>query len=141
LKKECKMNQKRRVIWKVIKFNIEGEGEIYQINEKLGQHIEGIKAIHVSINPKSVVVDDCIEVGELSLLLNNQKDHAVHITSYYSPETPSEAFNALELNQSLHINPRIIGYYRDLGTLRNETTEFITHEVKVLLECIIKEES
>jgi hypothetical protein len=135
------MNQKQRTIWKVIKFNIEGEGEIQQINEKLGKHIEGIKGIHVSIVPTSVVKDEFIEVGELSLLFNNQKDHAAHITSSYNPVTLSEAFEPLELNQSLHISHRIIGYYRDLGTIRNEFTEFITHEVKVLLECIIKEES
>ena len=135
------MQKKQQVIWKQIKFNIEGEGEIHQINEKLGKHIEGIKGIYVSIVPSSVVKDEFLEVGELSLLFNNQKDHAIHITSAYSPEMLSEAFEALELNQSLHISHRITGYYRDLGTLRNEFTEFITHEVKVLLECIIKSAS
>jgi len=135
------MQTKQSVIWKQIKFNIESEGEIHQINEKLGQHIEGIKGIHVSIIPTSEVKDEFIEVGELSLLFNNQKDHAVHFTSSYSPEMLSEAFESLELNQSLHISHRITGYYRDLGILRNEFTEFITHEVKILLECTIKEES
>ena len=83
------MQKKQQVIWKQIKFNIEGEGEIHQINEKLGQHIEGIKGIHVSIVPSSVVKDEFLEVGELSLLFNNQKDHAIHITPAYCPETLS----------------------------------------------------
>jgi hypothetical protein len=140
LKKECKMNQKRRVIWKVIKFTIEGEGEIYQINEKLGQHLDGIKSIHVSIFPTSQITGEFPEVGELSLSFNGQKEHSVHLISGYNPKPLSEAFEALELNQTLR-NHNITGYYRDSATMRNEFTEFITHEVKVLLECIIKEES
>jgi hypothetical protein len=133
-----KKNQ--RVIWKVIRFNIEGIGQIQQISEKLGHHIEGIKGIHVSIVPTSEVKEETHDVGELSLSFNNQKDHTVHITSNYNPDVLSQAFEAFELNQPLHSH-RIEGYYRDLGNLVNEFGEFITHEVRILLECTIKSES
>jgi hypothetical protein len=135
------MQQKQRIIWKVIRFNIDGIGQIQQIREKLGYHIEEIKSIYVSIVPSSEVKDETHDVGELSLSFNNRKDHTVHITSNYNPDLPSQAFDPFELNQGIHISPRIDGYYRDYGSLQNEFGEFIIHEVKILLECSIKTES
>ena len=91
----------------MIRFNIDGIGQIQQISEKLGQHIEGIKGIHVSIVPSSEVKDETHDVGELSLSFNNKKDHTVHITSNYNPELLSQAFEPFELNQPLGISQRI----------------------------------
>lgn len=130
--------KKHRVIWKVIRFNIDGIGQIQQISEKLGHHIAGIKGIHVSIVPSSGVNEEIHDVGELSLSFNNQKDHTVHITSNFNPDLPSQAFQPFELNQPFHVSHRIEGYYRDCGTLRNAFGEFIIHEVRILLECTLK---
>ena len=132
------MKDKQRTIWKIFSFDIEGIGQIQQINEKLGQHIEGIKGIYVSIVPTNDVIDETHDVGELSLLFNNQKEHAVHISSEYNPELLSKTFEPFTLNQPLDINHRITGYYRDNGSLKNEFDEFINHKVKILLECTIK---
>ena len=135
------MERNQRIIWKVIRFNIDGEKQIQQISEKLGHHITGIKGIWVSIVPSSKIIDEIHDAGELSLSFNNQKEHSVHITSNYNPDLPSQPFEPFELNQLLQAGHRIEGYYRDSGTLKNQYGEFIIHEVKILLECTINAKS
>ena len=135
------MNQEQKSIWKVILFNIEEEGKIHQISEKPGKHLESIKNLYFTVTPASDVKQDVMEVGELSLLFNNSKVHAVHLTTSFSAELLSEAFEPFTLNQPLDKSQGITGYYRDYSTLKNEFGEFITYQVKILLECIIIKES
>lgn len=132
---------KERTIWKSIRISVESEKEIKQISEKVGKHLGTIQHIYVSVIPTSAIKTPIREVGELSLSFNNNKEHTVHVYSEYCPGTPSNTFSPLVIQQVLNENQRITGYYRDLGSLKNEFREFINYQLQILLECIIKEPS
>lgn len=130
--------QQTHKIWKVIELEVQQALAILNIDEKLAQHISGIKSVSIHCIPYSLMQADVPECGELSVSINNRKDLILHTTTSYTSDLPRDLESTLNLNAKLDENSRITGYYRDYGTMKNSGGELIPYRVKIIIECTKK---
>ena len=124
--------------WLVITLSVNTAGEVIRIDEKLAGHIKELKAVDILIVPTGETVSEIPECGELSLSINNHKEHFFHSMVGHSQALPDEIIRPLKLNKEINGNPRLSGFWLDSGTVRNNERVFVPYMVKVHFEIINK---
>ena len=124
--------------WKVITIDVDVDNSIKQIDEKLPAHLDIIQSLVVSCNPRTNIEASIAECGELSLSLNNKKEHVLHTITDFTEQLPMELGQTLPLNAKLESNTILGGYYRDFGKMKEEDGQFVPYQVKLLMECTAK---
>ncbi len=131
-------NEVHKSYWKVIAFDVDEAKSIHQLGGKLAGHLDTIQSVVISCNP-IVQLDAVIpECGELSLNLNNRKEHVLHTITNYTAELSDKIGQTLELHANLESNARYGGYYRDFGELKDGNGDFVPYQVKLMLNCTSK---
>ena len=129
------------IIRKLVIVNVSSLGEIIQIDERLAGHINEIRAIGVNIVPASDLISVNKQCGELSLSINNHREHFFHISPGYTSELPSAHTETLPTNKEINGNSRLTGYWVDSRFMLDSEQQFVPYQVKILLECHIKPET
>lgn len=125
------------IVWKIIKLEVVQPNAMLQIDEKLPLHIKEIKSISIHSIPISSIDESLQQIGELSLSLNNRKEHILHTTADFTNNTLENNNQTLIINAKLEKNAVVNGYYRDYGLLKSDASEFVPYAIKLLLECKI----
>lgn len=122
--------------WKVVTLSVSSPGELVIIDEKLAGHIKELKAIQVLIAPSGETLSEIAECGELSLSINNHREHFFHLAPGYTSTLPDSAPQAITLGKSIRENSRLSGYWIDYTSFVNDEQFFVPYKVKIHFECV-----
>ena len=95
--------QSHKTIWKVIELEIQQAFAILSIDEKLGKHINEIQSVSIHCISSNIETD-VPECGELSVSINNRKEHILHTTTSYTNDLARDMGNTLSINAKLNKN-------------------------------------
>lgn len=127
---------KRR--FKVINVSVSESKQIVPIEYSLPSEIVSIKGIVVSVREALMTKKEVVEqIGELSLLLNNRKDHLIHIMARYK-KPPVFTTAVMELDAKVGEDRNIAGYYIDNGDALDEQNNFLPYTINIHLLCEAK---
>ena len=124
--------------WLVATFLVDKAGDIIRIDEKLARHIQELRAICVLIAPSGETLPEIPECGELSLSINNHKEHFFHLMVGHSQSLPNKPLSLINLNKEIRGNSRLSGFWADSGTVMDDERVFIPYKVKVHFEIVSK---
>lgn len=120
--------------WLVVTLDVNTADELVRVDEKLARHIRELRAICVLIAPSGGTVQEIPECGELSLSINNHREHFFHTMVGHSTKLPDKAPSPIILNKEVKGNPRLSGFWLDNGTVLDREGQFVPYKVKVHFE-------
>ena len=122
--------------WLVVTLPVNTANELVRVDETLARHIQKLDAVNILLAPSREPLPEIAECGELSLSVNNHKEHFSHSMVGHSHALPDGAIRPLELHKEIRGNSRLSGFWLDNGNMVDSERQFVPYKVKLHFEII-----